>query len=241
MTNAIQPFHLLVIALAGWLNRQQQVVIDYLIEENRVLKEQLGGQRLRFTDEQRMRLAVKAKLLGRRGLDELETLVTPDTLLAWHRKLIAKKWTYARKGPGRPHLAQEITDLVLRMARENTSWGYDRIQGALANLGHIVAPNTVKNILKRHGIEPAPEREKRTSWRTFLRAHWDVMAATDFFTVGCALSDDRWTGINLHPLHRARSRSTTHSRATEVDIAAPGPAEDYRQEHPGCVKISWQM
>jgi putative transposase len=167
------------------------VVIDYLIEENRVLKEWLGEQRLRFTDEQRMRLALKAKLLGRRGLDELETLVTPDTLLAWHRKLIAKKWTYARKGPGRPRLAQEITDLVLRMARENTSWGYERIQGALANLGHIVAPNTVKNILKRHGIEPAPEREKRTSWKAFLKAHWNVMAATDFFTV------EVWTARGL--------------------------------------------
>ena len=183
MTSVLQPFHILVIALAGWLNRQQQAVIDYLIEENRVLKEQLEGERLRLTDEQRIRLAVKAKVLGRRALDELETLVTPDTLLAWHRKLIAKKWTYARKGPGRPRVAQEITDLVLRMARENTSWGYDRIQGAIANLGHIVAPNTVKNILKRHGIEPAPEREKHTSWRTFLKAHWDVMAATDFFTV----------------------------------------------------------
>ncbi len=183
MTNAIQPFHLLVIALAGWLNRQQLAVIDYLIEENRVLKAQLEGRRVLFNDEQRMRLALKAKVLGRRALDELETLVTPDTLLAWHRKLIAKKWTYARKGPGRPRVAQEITDLVLRMARENTSWGYDRIQGAIANLGHIVAPNTVKNILKRHGIEPAPEREKHTSWRTFLKAHWDVMAATDFFTV----------------------------------------------------------
>ena len=91
--------------------------------------------------------------------------------------------TYARTGLGRPRTAQEITDLVLRMARENVSWGYDRIQGALANLGHIIAPNTVKNILKRHGIEPAPERGKRTSWKTFLKAHWDVMAATDFFTV----------------------------------------------------------
>ena len=183
MTSVLQPSHLLVIALSGWLNRQQQAIIDYLIEENRVLKEQLEGQRLRFSDEQRIRLAVKAKVLGRRSLDELETLVIPDTLLAWHRKLIAKKWTYARQGPGRPRLAQEITDLVLRMARENASWGYDRIQGALANLGHIVAPNTVKNILKRDGIEPAPEREKRTSWRAFLKAHWDVMAATDFFTV----------------------------------------------------------
>jgi transposase InsO family protein len=183
MTNVIQPFQLLVIALAGWLNRHQQAVIGYLIEENSVLKEQLEGQRLRFTDDQRMRLAVKAKVLGRQLLDELETLVTPDTLLAWHRKLIAKKWTYARTGPGRPRVAQEITDLVLRMARENVSWGYDRIQGALANLGYIIAPNTVKNILKRHGIDPAPEREKHTSWTTFLKAHWDVMAATDFFTV----------------------------------------------------------
>jgi len=122
MSNAIQSFHVLVIALAGWLNRQQQAVIDYLIEENRVLKEQLEGRRLLFTDEQRMRLAVKAEVLGRRALDKLKTLVTPDTLLALHRKLIAQKWTYARKGPGRPRLVQEITDLVLRMARENTLW-----------------------------------------------------------------------------------------------------------------------
>ncbi|MGD2073734.1 MAG: integrase core domain-containing protein [Gammaproteobacteria bacterium] len=153
------------------------------MEDNRVLKEHLEGQRLRFTDQQRIRLAVKAKVLGRRALDGLETLVTPDTPLAWHRKLIAQKWTYVKKGVGRPWVAQEITDLVLRMARENTSWGYDRIQGTLANFGHIVAPNTVKNILERHGIEPAPGREKRTSWKTFLKAHWDVMAATDFSTV----------------------------------------------------------
>ncbi len=175
--------HLLVIALAGWLNRDQQALFDYLIAENRVLKDQLEGQRLRFTDEQRIRLAVKAKAVGRRLLDEIETLVTPDTLLAWHRKLIANKWTFARKGPGRPRVAQEIVELVLLMARENPSWGYDRIQGALANLGHVIAPNTVKNILKRHGIDPAPERRKHTSWKTFLKAHWDVMAATDFFTV----------------------------------------------------------
>ena len=100
MTNVIQPFHLLLIALAGWFNRHQQAVIDYLIEENRVLKEQLEGQRLRFTDEQRRRLAVKAKVLGRRALDEIETLVTPDTLLAWHRKLIAKKMDLSQEGSG---------------------------------------------------------------------------------------------------------------------------------------------
>ena len=217
MSNAIQPFHLLVIALAGWLNRQQQVVIDYLIEENRVLKEQLGGQRLLFTDEQRMRLAEKAKLLGRRGLDELESLVTPDTLLAWHRKLIAKKWTYARKGPGRSRLAQEITHLVLLMARENASWGYDRIQGALDNLGHIVAPNTVKNILKRHDIGPVPEREKLTSWKTFLNTHWDVMAATDFFTV------EVWTARGLvTTCYKQR-----HSRGFIVPTAIKPPNMGY--------------
>jgi hypothetical protein len=148
-----------------------------------VLKDQLERQQLRFTDEQQIRLAVKAKLVGRRLLDEIETIVTSDTLLAWHRTLIAKKWTYTRQGPGRPRVTQDIVDLVLRMARENVSWGYDRIQGALANIGHVIAPNTVKNILKRYGIEPTPERKKRTSWKTFLKAHWEVIAATDFFTV----------------------------------------------------------
>jgi len=122
MNNVIHPFHLLVITLAGWLNHHQQAVIDYLIEENRVLKDHLNGQQVRFTDAQRRRLARKAKVLGRRLLGEIETLVTPDTLLAWHRKLIAKKWTYPRKGPGRPQVTPEITDLVLRMVRENASW-----------------------------------------------------------------------------------------------------------------------
>jgi len=120
MSSTTQPFHLLVCAVAGWFNRQHQVVIDYLIEENLVVTEQVEGQRLRFTDEQRMRLAVKAKGLGRRILDGPETLVTPDTLVTWHRKLIAQKWTYAKKGPARPRVAQEITDLILCMARENT-------------------------------------------------------------------------------------------------------------------------
>jgi hypothetical protein len=179
----MQPFHLLAIALAGWLNRDQQALIDYLIAENLVLKDQLGGRRPRFADEQRIRLAMKAKVVGRRLLAEIETLVTPDTLLPWHRKLIANQWTFSRKSPGRPRVTQDIVDLVVMMARENPSWGYDRIQGALANLGHLIAPNTVKNILKRHGIDPAPERQKRASWKPFLKAHWEAMAATDFFTV----------------------------------------------------------
>ena len=100
MSNVIQPFNLLVIALAGWLNRHQQDVIDYLIEENRVLKEQLEGQRLRFTDEQRIRLAVKAKVLGRRLLDELETLVTPDTLLTWQSQAYRAEVDLCQDGTG---------------------------------------------------------------------------------------------------------------------------------------------
>ena len=179
----VKIFHFIVVALAGWVNRHQQDIIDYLIEENRVFKQQLQGRRLQLSDNDRRRLAVKAKALGRSVLDEIANLVTPDTLRAWYRKLIARKWTYARKGPGRPSITKEITDLLLHMARENTSWGYDRLQGALANLGYLISSSTVANILKRHGIEPAPERKKRTSWITFLKAHWDVMAATDFFTI----------------------------------------------------------
>lgn len=103
----------------GWLNRHQQAVIDYLVAENQLLKEQLGGRRLQLTENQRRRLAVKAKALGRQGLRELETLFMADTLLAWHRKFVAEKSTYSRKGPGRPPVSQEVVELVLSMACEN--------------------------------------------------------------------------------------------------------------------------
>jgi transposase InsO family protein len=178
------PLRFLLVALAGWINQQQREAIDYLQAENRVLREQLGGRRLRFTDDQRVRLAAKAKQLGRRSLREIGTIVTPDTLLAWHRRLIARKYDgHHRRGPGRPPVMGEIRQLVVRMATENRDWGYTRILGALANLGHDVGRGTIATILKQHGIEPAPERRKRTTWREFLSAHWDVMAAADFFTV----------------------------------------------------------
>ena len=172
----LTPQILLVSVLAGWLNQEQQKVLEYVREENRVLKEQLGG-RLHFTDEQRRRLAAKGKELGRKLLGEVATLVTPDTILRWHRQLIARKWTYPRRQAGRPPVSQKLEKLVVRIGRENRRWGYDRIQGALANLGHTVAPNTVKRILKEHGIEPAPERGSKTAWSEFLRAHWDTLAA----------------------------------------------------------------
>ena len=169
---------------AGWVNRHQLDVIEYLQEENRVLKERFGGTRLRFTDAERRRLARKARALGRKVLNELETLVTPDTLLRWYRKLVASKWNYShRRGPGRPRVMKTIVDLVLQMALENPSWGYTRIRGALANLRHQVGRGTIANILREHGIEPAPERDRHTRWSTFLKAHWECLTATDFMSV----------------------------------------------------------
>lgn len=131
MGTALNPFQFLVIVLAGWMNQQQQYVIEYLREENRVLREQLGNRRLRFTDDQRRRLAMRAKDLGRKLLAEVGSLVTPDTLLAWHRKLIAQKYDgSARRKSGRPGTQKEIAGLVVRMAEENHDWGYRRIQGS---------------------------------------------------------------------------------------------------------------
>ena len=122
--------------------------------------------------------------LGRQALAEIETRVTPNTLLAWHRRLIAQKYDgRRRRGPGRPRVMAEIRHLIVQMATENRDWGYARIRGALANQGHHVARGTIANILKQHGLEPAPEHMKQTTWREFLAAHWDVLAAADFFTV----------------------------------------------------------
>ena len=184
MLRVLDPFRFVLIAVAGWMNQWEYQMIDYLREENRVLREQLGQRRLRFNDDQRRRLAVKAKGLTRRLLEEMSPMVTWETLLAWHRKLIAQKYDGSgHRGPGRPRTAGEIEALVLRMAEENRDWGYRRIQGALSNLGHKMARSTIADILKRHGAEPAPERKKKTTWKEFLAQHWELLVAADFFTV----------------------------------------------------------
>jgi len=183
MAVVLHPWQILVATMAGWISRQQDAVIEYLQEENRVLKQQLGRRRLRLTDHQRRRLAVRGKAIGRRALAKVASIVTPDTILRWHRQLIAEKWTHKRRSPGRPRVVEVITDLVVRMDRENPPWGYTRIQGALNNIGHRVGRTTIANILKENGIDPAPERGIRTTWSQFLKAHWDVLAAADFFTV----------------------------------------------------------
>src|SRR5262249_36515562 len=143
MTADLSPFRLLLVTLAGWLNRHQQRVIEYLIEETRILREQLKGRRMRLTDDHRRRLAAKGQALGRRVLAQVATVVTPDTILRWHWRLIARKWTFERKRPGRPGTMKKISALILRMATENPSWGYSRIQGALEGLEQRVATTRV--------------------------------------------------------------------------------------------------
>jgi len=184
MARTLDPLQFVLMAMAGWMNQRQQQVIEYLQEENRVLREQTGKRRLRFTDDQRRRLAVKAKVLGRRTLAELDTLVMPDTLLNWHRKLMAQKYDgSAKRRPGRPQVREEVQRLVVRLAKENRTWGYRRIQGALSHVGCKLAVSTIAEILRRHGVEPAAERSRKTSWKEFLAQHWGLIVAADFFSV----------------------------------------------------------
>ena len=166
------------------MSRHQQDLISYLVEENRVLREQLGNRRLKFNDDQRRRSAAKAKKIERKMLGQVATIAAPDTLLTWHRNLIGRSnaGTACRQSGRRP-TPQAIAALAVRMAEENRSWGYRRIQGALANLGHDLAHNTIRNSLKAHGIEPAPERARKTTWREFLRRHWEQIVASDFFSM----------------------------------------------------------
>jgi putative transposase len=164
------PRHLLLTILAGLINREQQEIIEYLRAEIQVLKEAPGRRRIRLDDHQRRRLAVRGKALGRRILGEIGTAFSPDTILRWHRQLVAEKWDCSdrRRRVGRPRVRPEIVELVLRMARENPTWGYDRIQGALANLGHQISDTTVGTILREHGIEPVPQRKRQSTWKEFL-------------------------------------------------------------------------
>jgi transposase InsO family protein len=185
MNFILQPWQLLLTILAGLINRQQQEVIEYLRTENQVLKETHSKRRIRLNDDQRRRLAVRGKVLGRKVLGQIGATFSPDTILRWHRQLIAEKWDYSdrRKVVKRPRVQPEIVELVLRMARDNSSWGYDRIQGALANLRHNISDTTVGNILREHGIEPVQERKRPSTWKEFIKAHWDVLGAIDFTAI----------------------------------------------------------
>jgi len=184
----------------------------YLVTENRLLRQQMTG-RVPLSDGDRLALAEIGQKLGRKALAEIATIAKPDTILAWHRKLVAQSCngTQPRTSIGRPRIDQALEDLVVRMARENRSWGYDRIVGALANLGYRLSDQTVGNVLKRHGIPPALTRKKTTTWNEFIRAHRDLLLATDFFTtevwgwcrlalsvMSGVISSSQWTVQALH-------------------------------------------
>jgi len=155
----------------------------YLAAENCIIRHQLHG-RVRLTDTERKTLAEIGQKLGKQALEEVATIAKPDTILAWHRTFVAQTGdsSQPRKSLGRPRIDQELEALVVRMAQENRSWGYDRIAGALAHLGYTISDQTVGNILKCHGIPPAPARKTTTTWREFIRIHMDLLVATDFFT-----------------------------------------------------------
>jgi Homeodomain-like domain len=169
--------------ITGSVDQELLLRNEYLVTENRILRNQIKG-RLRLRDGERQALAEIGKKLGKQALAEVASIVKPDTILGWHRKLVAQKFdgSQQRTSPGRPRIAKELEDLIVRMAQDNRSWGYDRIVGALANLGYTVSDQTVGNILKRHSLPPAPERKTTTTWQEFIRTHLDVLVATDFFT-----------------------------------------------------------
>jgi transposase InsO family protein len=170
--------------ITGTVDQELLLTNEYLAAENRILRAQIKG-RLLLCDAEKATLAEIAHRLKRKALEELAAVAKPDTLLAWYRKLIANKFAGSkfRKSSGRPRVDEETERLVVRMAKENPGWGYDRIVGAMANLGHRLSDQTVGNILRRHDIPPAPKRKQTTSWKDFIRAHMAVLVATDFFTV----------------------------------------------------------
>lgn len=218
--------HVLIVMIAGWMQRHQQQVITYLIEENRILKAQLGGRRLSLTDTERRRLAMLAHPLGCQRLKAMVTLVTPETLMHWYQRLIAQKFDGSprRTQMGRPPVMKEIEQLVVRMAEENLSWGYRRIQGALANLGHHIDAITVRNILRRYHMEPAPQRRKAgMGWAQFLKMHREVLAATDFFTVEVAT----WRGLVTYYVLVVMELST---RRVKIAGITPHPTAAFMQQ-----------
>ena len=169
--------------VSGLINQELLLQVEYLAAENRILRAHLPD-RLRLTKDERSTLAEIGKRLGRKGLEKVASVARPETILGWFRKLVAQKFdgSKRRSYPGRPAIDPEVVSLIVQLARENSSWGYDRICGALANLGHRVSDQSVGNVLRRHGIAPAPRRSQTTAWKDFIASHMAVTAGMDFFT-----------------------------------------------------------
>jgi hypothetical protein len=183
----------LLASITGSVDEELRLRNAYLEAENRVMRHQITARRVQLTDAERKTLAEMGYKLGRQALEEIATVAKLDTILAWHRTLMVQQSdnSQPRKSLGRPRIDKEIENLVVRMARDNRSWGYDRIQGAVQHLGYTISDQTVDNILNRHLIPPAPVRKKTVTWREFVRSHLDVLMATDFF------NHEVWSGFGL--------------------------------------------
>jgi transposase InsO family protein len=180
------PWKKMLAWVTGQIDDSLRQKLEFVLEENRVYRALLDrhSPQWRLQDAERKALAQKGRPLGK-WLATVITIVQPDTLLKWHRRLVAKKWDFSArrtKPLGRPPVEATLEKLVRQLAQDNAGWGYDRIVGALANLGHQVSDQTVGNILRRLGLGPAPERRRQTTWAEFIRRHKDVLWATDFFT-----------------------------------------------------------
>jgi hypothetical protein len=177
----------LITCLAYCIDKELYKAIDYLREQVRVLVEhqEEENKRILLTNRQRMRVAAKAKQLSRRMLEQCTELFTPDTIMRWYRKLIAEKYdgSQNRTYAGRPPIPQEVVDLIIRFKQENPRWGFKKIRDQVVYLGYNICKSSVKNILIDHGYDPEPDLTVRSTWHEFIKSHWDVLAACDFFTV----------------------------------------------------------
>jgi transposase InsO family protein len=178
--------------ISGLIDQELLLQVEYLAAENRILRAHLQN-RLRLTRDERFTLGEIGKRLGRKGLEKVASVARPETVLGWFRKLVAQKFDGSKQRlyPGRPAISPGVASLIVKLARENSGWGYDRISGALANLGHKVSDQTVGNVLRRHGIAPAPKRRQTTAWKDFIASHMAVTAGIDFFTAEVLT----WSGL----------------------------------------------
>jgi hypothetical protein len=212
----------------------------YLIAENRLLRQQING-RVQLTDRQHKELAEIGQQLGKKALEEIATVAKPATILAWRRQCADQQvhTSELRKSVGRPRIDREIETLAVRMARENRSWGYDRIQGALKHLGYMISDQTVGNILRHHSIPPAPERKKTVTWCEFIRFHLEVLRATNFFQsemwswceltifyllcfIHCARQPVHSVGMFLHPWTQKMGSFLLHAFHVRAQIKREG-------------------
>jgi putative transposase len=226
--------------ITGSVDQELLLRNEYLVMENRILRQQIKG-RVRLSDGERKTLAEVGRRLGKKALEEVASIVKPETILAWHRKLVAQKFNGSgqRKTPGPPLVDAELEALVIRLAQENRSWGYDRIVGALKHVGYTISDQTVGNILKRHGIPPAPKRKEMTTWQEFIRTHLDVLVATDFFTTEvwtwCGLvtyyllffiristREVHVAGMTPHPDQRWMTQMARNVTMADCDVLGPG-------------------